>query len=161
MKLNLRKVRLGGTLALVPADEHAQTYCEKLSLTDILIGYFSKPRNVKFHRKYFAMINTAYEMWDAPLTAVWNGQTYEVEKNVETFREYLTVRAGHYDVVVLPDGSVKFIAKSIRFDKMDDDQFAKLYSDTINAIIKYVLPDAGSQGESEYREIFDRILQFD
>lgn len=159
MKLNLRKVRLGGTLALVPADEHAQQYCEKLSLTDILVGYFSRPRNIKFHRKYFAMLNTAYEMWDAPLTAEYKGKTYEVEKSIEVFRDWLTVMAGHYDVVVLPTGGVKFVAKSIAFHKMDEDEFSKLYSDTINAIIKHVLPDGGD--EDEYMAIFQRILEFD
>jgi len=159
MKLTLRKVNIGGTSSLVAADEYTQEAFKKLSLTDILIGDFAKPRNVKFLRKYFSLMNTAFEMWDAPHVGVYRGKEYSVSKNEEEFRKWLTVVSGHYDAIILPNGAMKFVAKSISFTKMTEDEFAQLYSDTINAIIKHVLPDNGD--EAEYMAIFQRILDFD
>ena len=63
---------------------------------------------------------------------------------------------------VTPDGCISFKAKSIAFHNMTEDGFAELYSDTINAIIKHILPrDITSENENEYREAFQRILDYD
>ena len=159
MKLSMRKVSIGGTTCLVAADDHTHEYMKKLSLTDVLLGDFAKPRNVAFHRKYFALLNTAYEMWDAPHQAVHNGKTYEVEKSMGEFRKWIIVMAGHHDPVVYPSGQLKFVPRSISFAKMTEDEFTSLYSDTINAIIKHVLPD--DKPHDEYMAIFQRILDYD
>lgn len=61
-----------------------------------------------------------------------------VDKSREAFREFITIDAGHYDLVRTPDG-VKKVAKSISWGKMDDLSFSALYKDVFNACWRLVL----------------------
>lgn len=61
-----------------------------------------------------------------------------VDKSREAFREFITIDAGHYDLVRTPDG-VKKVAKSISWGKMDDLAFSALYKDVFNACWRLVL----------------------
>jgi LPS O-antigen subunit length determinant protein (WzzB/FepE family) len=159
MKLSLKKAYFGSTLALVPADNETNEYCKKLSLTDVLLGAFSKPRNYKYHRKYFSLLNTAFDIWDAPLETELHGQLVEVEKDFDEFREDIIILAGFYRIVAKPNGEVTYRAKSIKFSSMTEDKFQRLFSNTINAIIKHIIPD--NQPEAEYMAMFQRILDYD
>ena len=94
MKLSLKKHYFGSTLALIPADDVTLQYCKKLSLVDVILGNFTKPRNYKYHKKYFSMLNTAFDMWDAPNVVEYQGVTYETEKEFEEFRKWLIIQAG-------------------------------------------------------------------
>lgn len=61
-----------------------------------------------------------------------------VDKSREAFREFITIDAGHFDLVRTPDG-VKKVAKSISWGKMDDLAFSALYKDVFNACWRLVL----------------------
>lgn len=61
-----------------------------------------------------------------------------IDKSREAFREFITIDAGHYDLVMTPDG-VKKVAKSIRWSAMDDIAFGALYKDVFNACWRLVL----------------------
>lgn len=61
-----------------------------------------------------------------------------VDKSREAFREFITIDAGHFDLVMTPDG-VKKVAKSISWGKMDDLAFSALYKDVFNACWRLVL----------------------
>lgn len=61
-----------------------------------------------------------------------------VDKSREAFREFITIDAGHYDLVRTPDG-VKKVAKSISWGRMDDLAFSALYKDVFNACWRLVL----------------------
>lgn len=61
-----------------------------------------------------------------------------VDKSREAFREFITIDAGHFDLVMTPDG-VKKVAKSIKWGSMDDLQFSALYKDVFNACWRLVL----------------------
>lgn len=61
-----------------------------------------------------------------------------VDKSREAFREFITINAGHYDLVMTPDG-VKKVAKSISWSRMDDLAFSALYKDVFNACWRLVL----------------------
>ena len=159
MKLSLKKHYFGSTLALIPADDVTLQYCKKLSLVDVILGNFTKPRNYKYHKKYFSMLNTAFDMWDAPNVVEYQGVTYETEKEFEEFRKWLIIQAGYYKIVLRPDGTSDLQPQSISFASMEEDGFAKLYSNTVSAIIKHVIPDNGD--EAEYMALFQQILQYD
>jgi hypothetical protein len=47
--------------------------------------------------------------------------------------------AGYYDATHRLDGSVRIEAKSISFANMTADNFAELYSNTIDAVLKHIL----------------------
>lgn len=69
-----------------------------------------------------------------------------VDKSREAFREFITIDAGHYDLVMTPDG-VKKVAKSISWGKMDDLAFSALYKDVFNACWRLVLSSHFSSEE--------------
>lgn len=69
-----------------------------------------------------------------------------VDKSREAFREFITIDAGHFDLVMTPEG-IKKVAKSIAWGKMDDLQFSALYKDVFNACWRLVLSSHFSSEE--------------
>lgn len=61
-----------------------------------------------------------------------------VDKSREAFREWVTVEAGHYNLVQTPDG-IRKEAKSIAWAQMDEDSFGQLYRDVFAACWRLVL----------------------
>ena len=56
-----------------------------------------------------------------------------------TGRKWLTVEAGYYTVVMLPDGGMRKEAKSVSFAKMDQTEFSDLYRAVFGVCWRYVL----------------------
>ena len=83
----------------------------------------SQPRNIRFHRKFFAQLGEARDMADT-------------EYNAEQFRAYVTVGAGYAEFITDSEGGVVAIPKSISFASMDESQFERLYQDTLTFICK-------------------------
>lgn len=124
----------GGQLA--PADQHALEYVAKLPLGRPVLVNIIKHRNPAFHRKFFALLNLAYESWE-PVDTQFKGE--RVQKNFEQFRNDVTVLAGHYDTTVTLRGDVRLVAKSISFGRMSQDEFEVLYSSVCNVILSRIL----------------------
>lgn len=61
-----------------------------------------------------------------------------VEKSRESFREHVTIEAGHYVLVHTPHG-IRKKAKSISWANMDDTAFEPLYRDVFNVCWRQVL----------------------
>lgn len=89
-----------------------------------------RPRNINFHRKYFAMIKYLWTMVDG---------VPDLFFTQENLRKWLQVRAGFYDEITL-DGTR--IALSISFGSMTEDEFQKVYTGVINVALKELLPKA-------------------
>ena len=102
-------------------------------------------RNIEFHRKYFALINCAWEYQ--------NEKTVEhFKQNVDCFRKTVEIASGHCDTVY----NIRLkewtdVPKSIAFDKMDEFEFRELYEN-----VKRVLFTVFLKGISE--EEFTRNL---
>jgi len=94
-----------------------------------------KIRNYKFHSKFFALLNFAYDHFE-PVTE-YKGEP--VLKNFDRFREDVTILAGYFSMTVAIDGSPKAKADSLSFSNMDDIKFEALYSSVVNVIIARVL----------------------
>ena len=94
----------------------------------------TQPRNVKFHRKYFALINLVYQ----------NQERYD---NADDLRHDLTVASGYYTQRLNLEGEIITEAKSISFSSMKQDDFNSLYSATLDAIVKYFSFDRDSMIE--------------
>lgn len=84
---------------------------------------FSKPRNAKFHKKYFALLQVVVD----------NDDRYE---GVEEVLHVMKLKLGHYDNIVNTDGRIIYKPKSISFAKMDDIAFNDFYQKTVNKILK-------------------------
>jgi hypothetical protein len=92
---------------------------------DSLLCTVRKPRNVKFHRKAFALLAIVHRHADYP--------------SIEALRQSMTIGAGYVDMVINPmNGETSMIPKSWSFSSMDDVEFADLYQSLVNVALKIV-----------------------
>jgi hypothetical protein len=140
--------------SLAPADEEAVEALERLKANEIYKCVITKPRNYLFLKKYFALLNHAYDHFEAD-GIEYRGQP--VQKNRDVFRQEITIMAGFYEPVYKIDGSFKLIAKSISFANMTEDEFADLYSKTITVILNKVLT---SYTNDDLNKVVDEILGY-
>lgn len=111
----------------------------KLRLGEVYQAEIKMARNLQFHRKYFALINTAWEYLNEATTAHFGG-------NIETFRKCVEVAAGHCDKAYhLATKSWIEVPKSIAFNKMDEAAFADLYERVKDVLFRVFLRDIDEQ----------------
>lgn len=122
---------------------------------EVVSAEIKRPRNYRFHKKYFALLQYAFDVWEPELLE-YNGQ--EVGKNFDRFREDITILAGYYTLAENIKGEPKAIAKSISFGKMLEDEFSCLYSKTIDVILKHVLKNYTRE---DVDKVVDRLISFD
>lgn len=83
-----------------------------------------QPRNVKFHRKYFALLNLAYA----------NQNHFN---NFDEMRAWLTMKSGFYKRVQTPSGEM-FQPESISFASMDEIRFGEVYSKVLDSVCSWL-----------------------
>jgi hypothetical protein len=113
-------------------------------------------RNVMFHRKYFALIKLAFDYFE-PIPVEIKGREVLPLKNFEEFRKWMIVKAGFYDVIGYPDGSVRIRAKSQSFASMSEGEFENLYSLTIDVVLKEIFQD---QERKELEAMVMEVMKF-
>lgn len=90
------------------------------------------PRNIELHRKYFSMISCAWDLLSE------KARTFFGTK--EGFRKTVQVAAGYCERVFnLEMKSWVEIPRSIAFDKMNGDEFEKLYRDVREVLLTVFL----------------------
>jgi len=142
-------------MGLIPADERSRTWFQKLKLGEAVHADFKRVRNYRFLKKYFALLNLAFDQWEPGEV---NSKFGRPEKNFDRFRADLTILAGYYESTIRLDGSVRIEPKSISFSKMSEEDFERLYSATITVLIKHVYgPD---MTEDEIRRLVEKYLEF-
>lgn len=145
--------------SLVPVNEEAQDAMSKVGQGEIVrVPKFSRPRNLSFHRKWFALAKLAFDYWEPAALDDPKWQGVAPEKNFDRFRKDLTILAGFYEASYRLDGSVRIEAKSIAFANMDDAEFEKLYSATIDTARKYILKNFTD--EDVRNSVDEMLLQF-
>lgn len=95
---------------------------KKLTVGKEFFFEVKKSRNIKFHRKAFALFNLVF-------------QNQERYSNMEDLRHDLIIEAGYYIERVDLNGATVKQAKSISFASMDELEFSKFYDDIINTIV--------------------------
>lgn len=100
---------------------------------------YKQLRNVRFHRKFFALMNLLF-------------QNQELYKNLDHLRKDLTVEAGYYDLRVNIHGEEIKEAKSISFAAMSEDEFSEFYNAVLDTIVKYF--------NFEKQEIIDNVQEY-
>jgi len=116
----------------MPMDDAARSWLIKQPVGAVVKGKFSATRNPLFHRKFFAMLNIAFENWDNPEIDTEYGKA---RTSLDTFRAYCIVKSGHWEAEVTPDGNFRPKPKSIKFGSMSQDEFERLYSDVLDVIL--------------------------
>lgn len=147
----LTKVASG---VLAPIDPQAAEYISKLKLGQGVTAAIKRHRNPAFHRKFFALLNLAYETWE-PIEATYKGQV--VGKNFDQFRNDVLCLAGHFEMAVNLRGETRVTAKSISFSNMDQDEFETVYSSVANVILQRILT---TYTRDDLDAVIDRLMGF-
>jgi hypothetical protein len=121
MQITLIKTLNGFKLAYNSDHELAK----KIPLNEPIVYEWKKPRNLKFHKKFFALLNLVFE----------NQEQYN---NLDHLRKDLTISAGYYDLRLNIEGLEIREAKSISFAKMTDTEFSDYYNRIIDVVVKWL-----------------------
>jgi hypothetical protein len=111
----------------------------KLKMGEVYEVEIKKKRNYKFHKKFFALINLCHENQD-------------IFDYYDDTREYLTIKAGYYRKIMMPNGNIQVRAKSISFATMDEIEFEELYQRVITAACNFI--------GIEKEDLLNEILNF-
>lgn len=123
MKIYLKK----HLSALYPADKEAEEYLKKIKPEVVFSAEIRRPRNYMNHRRYFSLLQLVVE-------------NQEKFKSVEHLKEAIKFELGHTELIRKMDGEFIEMPKSISFASMDEVHFQRYFSDSIDVIIKYILP---------------------
>ena len=140
---------------LSPSDDSSATFLSKIKQGQLVSADIVSPRNAKFLRKFFAMLDVGFDAWE-PEEQTYKGQV--AEKDRDRFREDITILAGFYRVVTNINGEVRLQAESISFANMpDDEQFEKVYSAVANVLLRKVLKN---YTRADLDQVVERMLGF-
>lgn len=107
---------------LVPMYDSDYDEKKKLKIGQAYRADIRLARNLQFHRKYFALINCAWEYLDEKARKFYG-------ENRDGFRKTLEIAAGWYEPVYdLQKRDFIHAPRSISFSSMRADQFEQLYS---------------------------------
>lgn len=79
------------------------------------------PRNFKFHKKAFALLNLGFS----------NQSQYT---QFEVYRKIVTIKSGFFDEAPGKDGHTYYIPQSLSYDTMSAETFEKWYSATLQVL---------------------------
>jgi len=106
-----------------PAYDSDYENAKKIALNEPFVFKYSKPRNYKFHKKFFALVNMLY-------------QNQEQYNNLEYLRKDLIIESGFYEIRYGIHGEEIKEAKSISFSNMDEIEFSELYNRVVDTIVR-------------------------
>jgi Protein of unknown function (DUF1367) len=110
----------------------------KIKVGDYIKVETWKERNLNFHRKFFAFLNTV--VYFMP-----EGEKYDRFRNIDCLRAELMIMIGEVDIHISFEGDQNLIPKSISFKSMDNERFEQVYSACIDAALKYFLHDISKE----------------
>ena len=60
-------------------------------------------------------------------------------KSFDAYRAWVTIESRHYDVIQLPDGTLRKHPRSIAFANMDETEFQQLYKAALDVLWRWIL----------------------
>lgn len=152
----------------VPVGIESEQALERVKVGDVVECTWVLKRNPKFLKKFFALIRVGFDLWEPVLKkcglrhgeAIQQGRINKWGapiKNIERYRSDVTITAGYYKSVFDLHGELRLEPKSISFGKMDEEEFAQLYSDVIDIMLRHI-PETYSQ--SDINDAVERIIGF-
>lgn len=136
MNINLTR-KLGG---LYPCDNEDYEKIRKLPMGKAIKVTANVNRNYQFHKKFFKLIHTAWEMCGEEMQAKF--------ANVENFRKSVLILSGIVDNVYNPRTN-EFLqqAKSLKFEKMDNFEFTEVYENVRETLFDLFFSEQCSKDE--------------
>lgn len=159
-KLYCNRIKTAKSTALVPCHSSDEDELKKLPLNQPLTVTVTRIRNIQFHRKYFALLNYAFDTWEPPDKEIplHIKNAGPVAKSKDRFRKDICILAGFYESSYRLNGDIRIEAKSIAFHNMDESEFTELYEKTFDVILKHVLKNYTGD---ELRVAVDHVMEFD
>jgi len=125
---------------LVPANEDAEEIIKGMKQGQPIKLKYTFPRNYENHKRFFAFVKVTMDIQDH-------------FDNIKHYRKWLIMKSGHYTIITAPNGFQIFDADSIRFDKLDEMSFRKVFSDCIDVFLSV-------WGDRISREELERVVGF-
>ena len=144
--------------ALAPADSETAAFLARLKLGQGLRAEVKRARNILFHRRMFALLNFAFDLWDCHALE-YLGQP--VAKSFDRFRKDITVLAGFYEAVTNLRGEVRLEAKSLAFHNMGDEEFERAYKAVLGVVWDRILRSKGYESPEKVDAIVQELLRFE
>ncbi len=116
-------LRVDENYGLTPVDDEGIKYVYNRKVGDVLSCEIKQCRSYPQLKRFMAFIQVTFDMQD-------------YFDNKESYRYWLTMKAGYFDSIVAPNGNVMFKAHSLAFDNMDEDVFKKVFSNCIDVFLK-------------------------
>ena len=113
----------------IPAYNSDHELSKKVSPGDSVMAKLSVPRSVGHHRKFFALIRYTFNHMSEEMSVKFPSE--------ESLRLELTLQAGYWERHVTMGDKEIIYPQSIRFDKMDQVEFEKLYSTILDVVLKW------------------------
>lgn len=141
-----------------PADDEAQEVAKKHKLGSILRGDFSVMRNGAFFRKWWALVKLGFDYFEETCqTQEYKGKP--VLANFERFRKDITIMTGFYHPVWNLNGEMRIEADSLKWSKMTETEFTKLYDATIKVMLQKVFKNS-KWDEQTLRNAVEQVMEF-
>lgn len=115
---------LGG---LRPANKASQEAFDGLPMAETVKVEITRPRNIRHHRKWFALLQVIYP----------HQTTYPT---MESLLAAIKCALGYGETVKLPDGRTVLVPGSISFAKLDQAGFDQFYARALELIHTRILP---------------------
>jgi hypothetical protein len=145
--------------AFVPLDDDEAEKIKRIKAGSVTRLTAVQVRNGGFHRKYFALVKIAFDLWAERQPAIeYKGQPVKPEK--DRFRRDLLILCGFYRPVFAVNGEMRLEAESISFASMTQGRFEAVFSQTINVVLEKILSGSGLT-EEKLREHVDMVMRFD
>ena len=121
------------SIGLVPLDDNDLQQKKRLRLGSEVRVHVTLPRNIKFHRKFFALLNIVFNNLPEDIQRCTN--IYSVESLLTAIK----IDMGYFDTTTVKRYKV-VRTKSISFAAMDEAQFSKFYDNAVTDILTNYLP---------------------
>lgn len=165
---------------LMPAGDSDAEIIATLTDGETYKTEITRPRNIRFHRKYMALLDVLFEILPEPdplplaelrryYGRFW-GRRFQDDKeeaalydhlqpkkNRDRFRKDLAIVCGFFELVTNSKGETRVEAKSISFASMDEGAFADLYSATLNYGLAHV---AKNHTRADLEKWVEQIMDF-
>lgn len=139
---------------LVPLDDIDWSEKNKLGIGREVKVHITMPRNLKFHRKFMALLTIVCDNLPEKFTNSENSGSYI--GNLSSLLTAIKIDMGYYEVFRL-NGKEVYQTKSISFAKMDQTEFEQFYDRAITTIInKYLCGVNRQQLLQEVEEFIGR-----
>ena len=134
MKFDLVKHKDG---YFIPACDSDMKKAQKVGVGEVVRAKSSDQRNVRFLRKYWALVNVILEnLPESVEDNLMQNHQFRI-KTKEDVHFYIKIKNGFVEKKYIgKDGNIAWVPKSIAFDKMNETEFEEFFSKAVDTACK-------------------------